>query len=238
MRLQKFMAKSGVASRRKSEKIILEGKVEVNGKIIKELGYKINVNKDIIKVNGKKIEMEKEKKYIIINKPVGYVTTVSDQFNRKTVMDLIPNINLRLYPVGRLDYDTSGLLLLTNDGDLAYKLTHPSHEINKTYIAKVKGIPSKDELNKFRNGLNIENYLTSKAEIEILNKNNNSSILKIVIHEGKNRQVRKMCDKINHPIIKLKRICIGDIKLGDLKEGEYRDLNSKEINYFKKYSKD
>lgn len=234
MRLQKFMAKAGVASRRKSEKIILIGNVEVNGMIIKELGYKVNKNKDIVKVNGKEIKIEEEKKYIIINKPIGYITTVSDQFDRKTVMDLIPNIKERLYPVGRLDYDTSGLLLLTNDGDLTHKLTHPSHEINKTYIAKVRGIPSKDELENFRTGLKIEDYVTSKAEVDILSKNNNSAKLKITIHEGKNRQVRKMCNTISHPVIDLKRVEIGAIKLCDLKEGKYRSLNSNEIDYLKK----
>lgn len=234
MRLQKFMAKAGVASRRKSEEIILDGKVSVNGNIIKELGYKVDPDNDEVKVNGKTISIEKKKLYIAINKPVGYITTVSDQFDRKTVIDLVPSVESRIYPVGRLDYDTSGLLLLTNDGDLTYKLTHPSHEIDKTYIAKVKGIPTNEELTDFKNGLRIENYVTSPAQIKILRKNNNSSILEITIHEGKNRQVRKMCDAINHPVIDLKRVRIGKIQLSDLKEGQYRYLDSKEIDYLKK----
>ncbi|MBS4539955.1 rRNA pseudouridine synthase [Clostridium sp. D2Q-11] len=234
MRLQKFMAKAGVASRRKSEEIIKAGNVKVNDEIIDELGYKVDVDKDIIKVNGKIIKIEVKKIYILINKPTEYITSVSDQFNRKTVMSLIPNIDQRVYPVGRLDYDTSGLLLLTNDGDLTYKLTHPSHEINKTYISKVKGIPTKEELLKFRKGLRIEDYITSKAEIEILNKSKDSSILKIIIHEGKNRQVRKMCDAIGHPVLELKRIAMGNIELEDLKEGQFRYLDEDEINYLKK----
>jgi len=144
------MAKAGIASRRKSEKIILDERVMVNDKIIKELGFKINPDKDIIKVDNKIIYIEEEKIYILLNKPVNYITSVSDQFDRKTVMDLLPDIQQRVYPVGRLDYDTSGLLLLTNDGDLTYKMTHPSHEVEKVYLAEVKGIPSEDQLNNFR----------------------------------------------------------------------------------------
>ncbi|WP_130807118.1 pseudouridine synthase [Senegalia massiliensis] len=233
MRLQKFMAKAGIASRRKSEKIILDGRVTVNNTMIKKLGFKVDPKKDIIKVDNKEISLEKEKIYIILNKPVGYITSVSDQFNRKTVIDLVSKVDQRIYPVGRLDYDTSGLLLLTNDGDLTYKMTHPSHEVNKTYIAEVKGIPNNEELKEFKEGLKIEDYITSPADIKIIKKNKDKSTLKITIHEGKNRQVRKMCEKINHTVIKLKRISFGDIRLNNLKEGDYRFLTDKEIRYIK-----
>lgn len=235
MRLQKYMSKCGIASRRKCEELIIEGKVKVNGQVIKKLGYKIDENKDIVEFNNKIITLEKKLVYIILNKPIGYVTTVKDQFSRPKVLDLIKSINERIYPVGRLDYDTSGLLILTNDGDLTYKLTHPKHEIKKVYIAKIVGIPTKNVLKKFSNGLKIDNYITSKAEIKIIKKLNNSSIVKITIHEGKNRQVRKMCEKIGHPVINLKRIRIGNISLGNLRTGEWRDLNESEVKYLKNF---
>lgn len=234
MRLQKYMALCGVASRRKSEEIILEGRVKVNDKLVDELGYKIDPKKDMVKVDNKIIKMEKEKIYIILNKPIGYITTLDDEFGRKKVIDLIEGIDERIYPVGRLDCDTSGLLLLTNDGDLTYKLTHPRNEINKKYIAKINGTPTERELNKFRNGLKINNYITSRAKIKVLHSYKDYSIVEIVIHEGKNRQIRKMCDVINHPIISLKRVNIENISLGNLKSGKWRFLRGDEIEYLKK----
>ncbi len=208
MRLQKYLAMCGIASRRKSEALILQGRVKVNGKVIDELGYKIDPDTDIVLFDNKRVIKKENYIYIALNKPEGYITTVKDQFNRPTVLDLVKNVNERIYPVGRLDYDTSGLIFLTNDGDLTYRLTHPKHEVEKVYIAKIKGIPTEEELNKFRNGLKIDDYITSKAKIEVLKKYNNYSIVKITIHEGKNRQVRKMCEKINHPVISLKRVAI------------------------------
>ncbi len=234
MRLQKFMAKCGVASRRKSEEIILEGKVKVNGEVVKELGIKIDVDNDVVTIDGKKLELEENKAYILLNKPVGYITTMSDEFNRKKVIDLLKGVKERVYPVGRLDYDTSGLLLLTNDGDLAYKLTHPKHEIEKKYIAKVKGIPTEEELKQFRNGLKIEDYITSKAKVRVIHKEKGVADLEVIIHEGRNRQVRKMCSKIGHPVIELKRIEMGEIKLSDVKEGSWRYLTPQEVEYLKK----
>lgn len=231
MRLQKFMAECGVASRRKSEEIIRAGRVTVNGEKITKMGFIIDPETDIVMVDNKLIKKEKKKIYIALNKPKGYVSTVSDQFNRKTVLDLIKGINERIYPVGRLDYDTTGLLLLTNDGHLAYKLTHPSHMINKTYIAKVKGIPNQYELDKFKSGLVIDGYKTSKADIKILKKSSKYSILKIVIHEGRNRQVRKMCEEINHPVMELDRIAIGCISYRGIEQGKWRYLKKDEINY-------
>ncbi|SHH47960.1 23S rRNA pseudouridine2605 synthase [Caloranaerobacter azorensis DSM 13643] len=233
MRLQKYLAMCGIASRRKSEALILQGRVKVNGKVIDELGYKIDPDTDIVLFDNKRVIKKENYIYIALNKPEGYITTVKDQFNRPTVLDLVKNINERIYPVGRLDYDTSGLIFLTNDGDLTYRLTHPKHEVEKVYIAKIKGIPTEEELNKFRNGLKIDDYITSKAKIEVLKKYNNYSIVKITIHEGKNRQVRKMCEKINHPVISLKRVAIGKINLGNLKKGNWRYLSKKEIEYLK-----
>lgn len=235
MRLQKYMARCGVASRRKSEEIILSGKVKVNGIVVKELGTTINPNEDIVTVNGKVIKPELKKIYIILNKPTGYVTTLNDEFGRKKVIDLIHGIDERIYPVGRLDYDTSGLLILTNDGNLTYKLTHPSYEVNKVYLAKVEGIPNEDEMFRFRNGLRIDDYITSKAEIDILKKYNNKSLLKIKIHEGKNRQVRKMCEAINHPVIELKRVSFAGINLSNLKPGQWRFMTDNEIKIITKY---
>ncbi|SCG83345.1 ribosomal large subunit pseudouridine synthase B [Proteiniborus sp. DW1] len=234
MRLQKFMAQCGIASRRKSEEIIISKRVKVNGKVITELGYKIDPLQDIVTVDGKRIRDREKKVYIMMNKPKGYVTTVSDEFNRKTVLDLVKDIKERVYPIGRLDFDTSGLLLLTNDGELAYKLIHPKFEVVKTYIATIKGRPSEEELERFRHGLEIDGYITSKAEIEILSSIDDKSVVRIKIHEGKNRQIRKMCDKIGHPVTSLKRISIGNLELGTLKKGCWRYLDNDEIEYLKK----
>ena len=233
-RLQKYMARAGVASRRKCEELIRKGCVKINGRIITDMGIKVDPDVDIIQVNGKVIKPTEKKIYILLNKPVGYITSVKDQFNRPTVMDLIGHKTDRLYPVGRLDYDTSGLLILTNDGEITYKLTHPSHEIRKTYIAVLKGVPDEEDLNQFRNGLKIDNYVTSPAKIEILKSFDNKAIVKIEIHEGKNRQIRKMCKKIGHPVISLKRVAIGNITLKGLKEGQWRYLSDTEIEYLRK----
>lgn len=234
MRLQKFMAQCGIASRRKSEEIIANKRVKVNGTIVTELGYKIDPLHDVVKVDGKRIKHREKNIYIIMNKPKGYVTTVSDEYSRKTVLDLVKDVKERVYPIGRLDYDTSGLLLLTNDGELAYKLIHPKFEVVKTYIATVKGKPTEEELEKFRNGLEIDRYITSDAEIEILSNTNDKSVVKIQIHEGKNRQIRKMCDEIGHPVTSLKRIAIGELELGTLKKGCWRFLRENEIEYLKR----
>lgn len=233
MRLQKFMAKCGVASRRKSEELILQGLVKVNGKIVKELGTKIDPIKDLVRVEEKIIKLETNKIYIMLNKPIGYVTTLSDEKDRKVVTDLIDQVNERIYPVGRLDIDTTGLLLLTNDGDLTYKLTHPSSKVIKRYIAIVEGVPNRNELQRFRNGLIIDGKSTAPADIKISKRFDDESILDIRIHEGRNRQVKKMCEAINHPVKKLKRISIGELELGGLDIGNWRYLNQDEIEYLK-----
>ncbi|MBU5426634.1 rRNA pseudouridine synthase [Tissierella pigra] len=233
MRLQKYIALCGISSRRKAEQLIIEGKVMVNNKIITELGTTIDPSKDVVKVNDKKIKEEKNKVYIMLNKPIGFVTTLKDEKDRKIVTDLIDGVKERIYPVGRLDADTTGLLLLTNDGDMAYKLTHPSNEIMKKYIAIVEGVPNKMELEKFRRGLIIDGKKTSKAYIKIAKRYETESILEIVIHEGRNRQVKKMCEAINHPVKKLKRVSIGEIELGGLDIGNWRYLNDEEVKYLR-----
>lgn len=229
-RLQKYMASCGVGSRRTCEEFILSGRVTVNDTLISEMGYKIDSDKDRVYLDNQLIHPCEEKIYIMLNKPRGYVSTVKDERGRKTIIDLI-NIKERIYPIGRLDYDTEGLILLTNDGDIYNRIIHPRGEINKIYIAKIKGIPTEDEIFKFCNGLDIGDYITAPAKLKILKKNKDSSICEITIHEGKNRQIRRMCDKIDHPVITLKRISIANIGLGDLKTGEYRHLTKDEIKY-------
>ncbi len=232
-RLQKYIARCGITSRRKAEELILQGYVKVNGLIVNELGSKIDPEQDIVEVNNKKINEKQEHIYIKLYKPEGYVTTVNDQFNRKTVLDLI-DIKERIYPIGRLDYNTSGLLLLTDDGELANKLLHPKYHIYKTYEAVVKGIINEDSINKLRTGVFIEDYKTAPAKVKILNINRKDSIVQISIYEGKNRQVRKMFDSIGHPVIKLKRISFGDINLSELKTGQWKYLTNDEIKYLKR----
>ena len=229
-RLQKYLASAGIASRRKCEELILQGKIEVNGIVVTELGTKVN-SKDIIKYNGKMVKPEEEKIYILLNKPIGYVTTAHEQFGRDKVIDLI-KINKRIVPVGRLDMYTSGALILTNDGELVNKLTHPKNEIDKTYNATLKGIITEQELEKLRTGVIIDNdYLTKPAKVKILkiDEDKNISRIQITIHEGKNRQIRKMCEAINKKVIALHRSKIGKLDVKDLKPGEWKYLKLNEI---------
>lgn len=232
MRLQKYLAEAQVASRRKAEEIILQGRVKVNDETITELGIKIESDKDIVTVDGKRVQICEKMIYIMLNKPEGCVTTVKDQFNRKSVIDYVSDVKERVYPVGRLDYNTSGLLILTNDGDLTYKLTHPKHNIEKTYIADVDREPDSNDIERFKRGLIIDGRKTAPAEIEIIKKGRLTS-LKIKIHEGRNRQVRKMCAAINCNVVRLKRIAEGNIELGKLEKGKYRYLTDEEIMYLK-----
>ena len=235
MRLQKYLALAGVASRRKCEELILDGKVEVNGKIANVLGTKVNSDIDEIKCNGKIVKIDEEKVYILLNKPIGYVTTAKEQFGRDKVVDLV-KINKRIVPVGRLDMYTSGALILTNDGDLVNKLTHPKNEVDKTYNVTVKGIVSKEDVEKLSNGVTIdEDYITKPAKVKILKTDENKKVsrIQITIHEGKNRQVRKMCEAINKKVLALHRCKIGNIDVKDLKIGEWRYLTSKEIENLK-----
>ena len=232
IRLQKFLADNGIASRRKCEELILQGRVRVNGMQINVLGTKIDPNKDIIEYNGKRIEnSKKEYTYILLNKPIDYVTTVKDQFDRKTVLDLV-KVNKRLVPVGRLDMYTSGAIILTDDGDFVYKVTHPKHEIEKTYNVTVVGKVSNDEVDKLRNGVDIGDFVTNKANVKILkiDEEKNISRLQITIHEGKNRQVRRMCEAIGKKVLSLHRAKIGNISVKDLKLGTWRYLRKSEID--------
>ncbi|MBC5996812.1 rRNA pseudouridine synthase [Romboutsia ilealis] len=235
MRINKYIASCGVASRRKAEEIILDRRVKVNGEIVTELSFNIDENKDVVEIDEKLISLSENYVYIVLNKPEGYITTVKDQFDRPSVLDLVTDIKERVYPIGRLDYETSGLLILTNDGDLTYKLTHPKHEVDKTYVALVKGHPTYEELKNFRDGLEIEDYKTAPAKIRVVdvNEEKNYSKCEIKIHEGRNRQVRKMCKAINHPVLRLRRVAMGDIKLRGLKIGEYRHLTKEEVEYLK-----
>ncbi len=228
IRLQKYLAHAGVASRRKAEEMIKQGRVAVNNVIVENMGATVTCN-DVVTVDGKPVTTEEDKVYIMLNKPVGYVSTSKDQFGRPAVIDLVKDAGKRLYPVGRLDYDTSGLILLTNDGDFTYRLTHPKHEINKVYEAVILGFPDKNEITRFETGLKIDDYQTSPAEFEVLDKQGINTLVRITIHEGKNRQVRKMCEAIGHKVLTLKRIQIGPIALENLPEGKWRHLSDNEV---------
>ena len=229
-RLQKVLAQAGVASRRKCEELILSGAVEVNGEQVLTLGTKVDPAADEIKVNGKKIRSE-SKVYVMLNKPKGVITSANDPQGRKVVSDFLPGIKQRIYPVGRLDYDTEGLLLLTNDGEFANMLTHPKHHVPKTYLATVNGIPHGDKLDKLQRGIELEDGLTAPAEIEYhdVDMEKNTATIWITIHEGRNRQVRRMFEAIGHKVVKLKRVRFGELALEGLPRGKFRHLSEKEI---------
>lgn len=217
VRLQKYLADAGIASRRKAEELIEQGKIKVNEQIITKLGTKINPNKDKVEYDGKIVKIQEEKIYILLNKPIGYVTTAKDQFKRDSVLDLV-KVRQRIVPVGRLDMYTSGALILTNDGDFVYQVTHPKHEIEKTYTVTIKGIIQKEEVELLKKGVKIEDYTTKPAKVKILktDEEKEQSRLEITIHEGKNRQVRKMCEAIGHKVLALHRSKIAGIGVKDL----------------------
>lgn len=227
-RLQKVIAESGYASRRKAEELIKAGKVYVNGIKITEMGYKVNGN-DLIDINGKPLKKE-DKEYYLLNKPRGVVTTTSDDKNRKTVTDIIETTK-RIYPIGRLDYDTTGVLLLTNDGELTNILNHPSSEVTKVYLAKIGGIVEPFKVKKLEQGVVIDGKKTSKARVRIkkIDKKNNASYIELTIHEGRNHQVKKMFEAIGYNVIKLKREKYAFLDVKSLKSGEYRKLTTKEV---------
>lgn len=233
VRLQKYIAMSGAASRRGAETMIDDGRVAVNGKIITEQGVKVELGADKVSLDGVELKVKNKNYYIMLNKPVGYVTTVSDQFERPTVIDLIKNDlkDVRIFPVGRLDYDTEGLLLLTNDGDFTYRVTHPKFNTDKTYIAKVKGGVSISGLNRLRRGVKIDGYTTSPAEVSVVDAVDGYTFIEITIHEGRNRQVRKMFEAVDSKVVALQRIKIGTVELGNLPLGRWRHLTSHEVNY-------
>jgi 23S rRNA pseudouridine2605 synthase len=228
VRLQKFLADCGVASRRAAEEVIRAGRVKVNGAVVTEMGIKVGPA-DTVAVDGRTVGRQERMVYVILNKPTGYITTARDEFGRRTVLDLVADVPERIYPVGRLDFDTSGLLLLTNDGDLTFRLTHPSHEVGKTYQAVIEGTPSEDKIKAFKAGLRIEDYTTAPAELRVRNSSVRTATVDITLHEGKNRQVRKMCEAIGHPVISLRRVAIGRLTLGNLPEGKWRSLTPGEM---------
>lgn len=234
VRLQKYIANAGICSRRNAEVLIQEGKITVNGKIVTELGTKIIPGKDIVEYEGKKVTEPKKLVYVLLNKPIGYVTTAKEQFGRPTVLDLVKNVKFRVLPVGRLDMYTSGAILLSNDGEFINKVTHPKNEITKTYNATVRGIITQEDVSKLEEGVKIEDYTSGKAKVKILkiDQEKNISRVQITIHEGKNREVRKMCEAVGKNVIALHRAKIGDLDVKDLKLGEWRFLTEDEVHKF------
>ncbi|HGF7125584.1 MULTISPECIES: pseudouridine synthase [Enterococcus] len=236
-RLQKVIAHAGITSRRKAEEFILAGRVKVNGQVVRELGIKVG-KQDTVEVDEVPIYQE-EYRYYLLYKPKGVISAVADDKGRKVVTDLLPMVKERIYPVGRLDYDTSGILLLTNDGDFAQRLTHPKHEVDKVYVAKVKGIATKSMLAPLAKGIKIEGRKTSPAKFQILSVDpkTNHSIVELTIHEGRNHQVKNMLQAVGLPVQKLKREKYGDLTLQGLRPGDYRELNKKEVSSLLNHSK-
>ena len=235
MRLQKYLSSGGIASRRAAEKLISEGRIKVNEQVVTEPGTKVDPMSDKVEVDNLPVTIPKRKKYFLLNKPSGYLTTVKDPYKRPTVMDLIPNkLQDGLFPVGRLDLDTEGLLLMTNDGEMAFRLTHPRYEIEKEYLAQVKGTPSKDDLYLLRTGVLLEDGKTAPAKVEILSSGDKMSLLRIIIHEGKKRQVKRICAAVGHPVVFLKRNAYAFLNLGNLKPGLYRSLTEEEVQRLNK----
>lgn len=234
MRLEKYLAKSGFASRRTAQKQIVTGRVTVNDERVLIPGTHIELDNDLVKVDGQRVEGTPDKIYLMLNKPPGYVTTVRDERNRPTVMEFVKDIPERIYPVGRLDRDTEGLLLLTNDGEFANRLTHPRYEVEKTYVAWVRGKPSQKAIHQLQKGVRIEGGFTSQAEIAPISHRKDRTQFRITIHEGKKRQIRRMFQAVEHEVTFLKRIAIGGLGLGDLPIGQYRTLDATEIDSLRK----
>jgi pseudouridine synthase len=232
-RIQKIIARAGVTSRRKAEELILQGRVTVNGKMVTELGSKADAEKDHIKVDGKLILPKQPQVYLMLNKPRGYVTTLSDPEGRPTVLDLLKGVRHRVFPVGRLDYDTEGLLLLTNDGDLAHAMMHPSYEVPKTYLAKVKGFLPDDAIKRLERGVALPDGKTAPSRIKKIRKTQENSWVEVTLREGKKRQVRRMLEGTGHPVLKLKRIRYAFLGLAGLLPGQYRYLTPQEIKRLK-----
>lgn len=229
-RIQKVMATAGVASRRHCEAMIAAGLVKVNGRVVTEPGTKVDPQKDKIQVDGETLRLSTRKYYLLMYKPRGYVTTMSDEKGRKQVTDLLKGIMARVYPVGRLDYDSEGLLLLTNDGELTFALTHPSHLVHKTYLARVEGIPKKDQLEQMSKGLNLEDGPTAPAQVRLVGQHDGNALVEVTIHEGRNRQIRRMFEHIGYRVLRLKRIKMGDLSLETMRPGEYRHLSELEVS--------
>ena len=232
MRLSKYIALCGVCSRRKAEEAILAGLIKVNGQTITKLGTKITQD-DTIDFCGKNLHPPSKFVYIMLNKPEGYITTAKDQFGRPSVLDLAKIENVRIVPVGRLDCATSGMLILTNDGNLVHKLTHPSHHISKTYHARIEGTPNQQALAQIRQGMVIDGYKTSGAQVQVLKSEKSTALVEVSILEGRNHQVRKMFAQLGHKVTSLRRVATGQLPLGDLRKGQWRHLTDQEIAYLK-----
>lgn len=228
VRLQKYLAECGVASRRKSEELIDQGKVKVNGSIA-SIGDKINPKRDTVTVNGKKIVKQKSHTYIMLHKPRGFITTMSDEMDRKCVAQLVKDVPGRVYPVGRLDRDSEGMLLFTNDGEFANAMTHPTRHVPKTYRVTVRPSITEEQITKLTTGVIIEDRMTAPAEVRVVTKEEGRVVLEIILYEGRNRQIRKMCEEVGLEVARLKRTAIGSIKLGMLKQGDYRELTEDEV---------
>lgn len=234
LRLQKYLADCGVASRRGAEELIKQGRVSVNGEPIREMGIKVDEERDVIEFDGQLLRPQTKMIYVMLHKPAGFVTTVSDDKDRDTVMSLVSEIPARIYPVGRLDYDTEGLLLLTNDGDITYKITHPKNNIKKTYEAEVTGNITMDTITRLRNGVVLDGRRTEKAEVEVIGATRLGTKLRITIHEGRNRQVRRMFEAVGCIVKRLIRVEEAGLKLGHLPLGKWRRLSDSEVNMLKK----
>jgi 23S rRNA pseudouridine2605 synthase len=233
MRLNRYIAQAGIASRRKADELVFAGRVSVNGTVAESPGIDV-AEGDTVSVDGRDIASRGRFVYIALNKPKGYITTTDDDMGRPTVMDLVTDIDERIYPVGRLDAETTGLLIMTNDGDLAYALTHPKTETVKAYRARVAGVMSKERLARLRRGVDIGGYVTASAEAELIRQGKSAALVEIRIHEGKNRQVRKMFAAVGNKVLDLERTAVGEVRLGNLKEGHYRKLKREEVDALKK----
>ncbi len=234
VRLQKFLADCGVASRRGAEELIKLGRVSVNGEVVRVMGVQVDEDNDVVEFDGRQVKPQSKMIYIMLNKPEGFVTTVSDDKGRDTVMSLVSDIPARIYPVGRLDYDTEGLLLMTNDGDLTYKITHPKNNVEKTYVAEVSGNITMDTILQLRRGVMVDGVKTSPAKVEVTGATRYGTRIEITIHEGRNRQVRKMFEAVGCVVKKLKRTEEAGLKLGHIPLGRWRKLTESEVNMLKK----
>lgn len=233
MRLQKYLAACGVSSRRHGEEMIREGRVSVNGRTITEMGTQVDEN-DVVRVDGKRVYPETEKVYVIYHKPAGEITSTNDPEGRHTVMERFAGFRVRLYPVGRLDYDSEGLLLMTNDGAVADRMMHPSSMVDKSYIARAEGHFEPEELRQLRQGVMLDDRMTAPAKVRLIREEDGISVIQVTIHEGRNRQVRRMLEAVGHPVKMLRRVQFGPLQLGDLRRGEWRELTAAEVDRLKK----
>jgi pseudouridine synthase len=233
IRINKFLSEAGVVSRREADRLILEGRIQVNNRIVEELGQRIDPESDVVSVDGKKVKKEERPVYLMLNKPAGYLVTLKDPFQRPTIRSLLPPFLGRVFPVGRLDLDSEGLLLLTNDGELAFRLSHPRFEVKKTYVVRVRGEPSPESLRRLERGVFVERRKTAVAKVTVLERSPRSSWLRLEIHEGRKREVRLMCRAVGHDVLQLRRVGFGGLALKKLKPGEWRSLEPWEIRRLK-----